>query len=293
MDLTDALAACAVDTESFLAARLDVEGAPTRLVRAIAHGALNGGKRLRPFLVRASAEAFGVAHADSLAAGAALEMVHCYSLIHDDLPDMDNDAMRRGRQTVWKAFDPALAILAGDALLTEAFAVLADPVAHADAAIRVELIGVLASRAGMLGMVGGQVADIEGETIPLDEAGIIAMQRRKTGALIGAGVEMGAILGRADTTQRAALIRYGEAAGLAFQLADDILDVTATSADLGKTAGKDVAQNKSTIVARRGLNGARDMLIDAVEDGVAALSGFGAEADMLRALIVYFAEREN
>ncbi|MCD7061331.1 polyprenyl synthetase family protein [Pelagibacterium xiamenense] len=293
MNLTDALAACAADTETFLAERLAIEGAPARLLDAMAHGALDGGKRLRPFLVRASAEVFGVAHVDSLAAGAALEMVHCYSLVHDDLPDMDNDEMRRGKPTVWKAFDPALAILAGDALLTEAFGVLADPVVHADPAVRAELIGVLAASAGALGMVGGQVADIEGETTPLDEAGIIAMQRRKTGALIRAGVEMGAILGRADAAQRGALVRYGEAAGLAFQLADDILDVTATSADLGKTAGKDVAQNKSTIVARRGVDGAREMLAVAVEDGIEALSSFRAEADMLRALIAHFAERKS
>lgn len=293
MDLSDALAACAADTQTFLASRLDIEGVPERLLGAMSHGALDGGKRLRPFLVRISAGVFGVSSADSLAAGAALEMIHCYSLIHDDLPDMDDDELRRGKPTVWKAFDPALAILAGDALLTEAFAVLADPATHSDPAVRAELIGVLASGAGARGMVGGQAADIAAETAPLDEAGILAMQRRKTGALICAGVEMGAILGRAGERERTALIAYGEAAGLAFQLADDVLDVTATSRDLGKTAGKDIAQNKSTIVARQGLEGARKMLAGAVADGTAALAGFGAEADMLRALITYFAERRH
>lgn len=291
MDLSDALAACAADTESFLADRLARDGVPARLRAAMSHGALDGGKRLRPYLVRASAEVFGVSDAQSLAAGAALEMVHCYSLIHDDLPDMDNDALRRGKPTVWKAFDPALAILAGDALLTEAFAVLADQATHPDPTVRAELIGVLASGAGARGMVGGQAADIAAETAPLDAAGILSMQQRKTGALIRAGVEMGAILGRAGAHERAALIAYGEAAGLAFQLADDVLDVTATSRDLGKTAGKDIAQNKSTIVARQGLDGARRMLAQAVADGTAALANFGAKADMLRALIAYFAAR--
>lgn len=257
------------------------------------HGALGGGKRLRPFLLQEAAGLFGVAPEASHAAGAALEMVHCYSLIHDDLPDMDNDALRRGQPTVWKAFDPALAILAGDALLTEAFALLASPATHPDPAIRAELVGLLAQAAGARGMVGGQVLDIEGETTPLDEDGIFRMQAKKTGALIRAAAEMGAVLGGADNDRGAALVLYGASAGLAFQLADDILDVTASSATLGKTAGKDAEQGKSTIVARRGLASARNILDHAVKDGIRALEPFGPEANRLRALIRHFAERES
>jgi farnesyl diphosphate synthase len=206
---------------------------------------------------------------------------------------MDNDELRRGKPTVWKAFDPALAILAGDALLTEAFALLSDPRTHPDPAIRAELVLTLANAAGPTGMVGGQVLDIEGETTVLDEDAIFQMQAKKTGALIRAGVEMGAILANATPAQRAELIRFGTAAGLAFQIADDILDVTATSDALGKTAGKDVAQNKSTIVARRGVEEARAVLNRAVADGLEALEDFGGEANLLRRLIGHFAERKS
>lgn len=284
---------CATETEAFLARHLHSLAAPDRLLAAMAHGALDGGKRLRPFLVRLSAALFDVPASDSLAAGAALEMVHCYSLVHDDLPEMDNDELRRGKLTVWKQFDPALAILAGDALLTQAFALLSDSQTHPDPEIRVQLIQTLAQAAGSCGMVGGQVMDIEGETFPLDEEGILAMQAQKTGALIRASIDMGAIVGGASPDQRASLTRYGIKAGLAFQIADDILDVTASSAALGKTAGKDIAQNKSTIVARRGLDGARVLLMETVRDGVDALVDFGPKADPLRTLITHFAERKN
>lgn len=287
------LADCAAQTQAFLGDHLARLAAPERLLAAMTHGALDGGKRLRPFLVRLSASLFDVPHEKSLAAGAALEMVHCYSLVHDDLPDMDNDQLRRGKPTVWKAFDPALAILAGDALLTQAFALLSDPRTHPDPAIRAELVLTLAGASGPTGMVGGQVLDIEGETRALDEDAILKMQARKTGALIRAGVEMGAILGSALPAQRAELIRFGTAAGLAFQIADDILDVTATSDALGKTAGKDVAQNKSTIVALNGLDAARQILDGAVANGIDALKIFGPPADPLRALIRHFAARNH
>lgn len=290
-DLETAIAACAADLETFLDTRLADNGRAPRLLAAMRHGALGGGKRLRPFLVRASAALFGVAPEQSLAAGAALEMVHCYSLIHDDLPDMDNDQLRRGKPTVWKAFDPALAILAGDALLTEAFALLSAASAHPDPATRAELVSTLALGAGQ--MVDGQVLDIEGEKTPLDEDGIFRMQALKTGALIRTATEMGAILGGADHQSRAELLRFGISAGLAFQIADDILDVTATSDTLGKTAGKDISQNKSTIVALRGLDTAREILDEAVSGGIDALKGFGPEADTLRTLIVHFARRES
>lgn len=289
--LSQAIADCAQQTETFLASRLAGLAAPHRLVSAMRHGSLNGGKRLRPFLVQQSAALFGIAPEKSLATGAALELVHCYSLVHDDLPDMDNDEMRRGKPTVWKAFDPALAILAGDALLTEAFALLSDPQTHPDPALRAELVAALSL--GARQMVEGQVLDIEGEPTALDEEAIFKMQALKTGALIRTGAEMGAILGQADHKQRAELLRYGVAAGLAFQIADDILDVTASSAQLGKTAGKDAAQNKSTIIALRGIDAAREILNGAVTQGLQALEQFGVEADMLRALIRHFATREN
>lgn len=287
------LAACAQRTEAFLIARLDGLTAAPRLTDAMRHGALGGGKRLRPFLVEASARLFGVEEREYLAAGAALEMVHCYSLVHDDLPDMDNDHLRRGKPTVWKAYDPALAILAGDALLTEAFRVLTDPQLIADPQTRSELVAALAVGSGPDGMVAGQVLDIEGETKRLDEDDIFKMQALKTGALIRTGVEMGAILGRADVETRAALVLYGVHAGLAFQIADDILDVTASSHALGKTVGKDVEQNKSTIVSLRGVDGAREILEHAVEQGIRALNGFGQDAEILRILIRHFAEREH
>ncbi|WP_246473125.1 polyprenyl synthetase family protein [Pelagibacterium limicola] len=290
-DLDTQIKACAADIEAFLDNRLRSDTLPSRLLAAMRHGALDGGKRLRPFLVRASAALFGVLPEQSLAAGGALEMIHCYSLVHDDLPDMDNDELRRGKPTVWKAFDPALAILAGDALLTEAFVLLSDPQTHPDPSIRSELIAALSL--GARQMVEGQVLDIEGETTPLDEDGIFKMQALKTGALIRTAAEMGAILGHADIEQRAELLRYGVSAGLAFQIADDILDVTASSDALGKTAGKDVAQNKSTIVALRGLETAHQILDHAVAGGLDALKGFGPKADTLRALIRHFAARES
>ena len=291
LDLNSRIAACAADIDGFLDHHLGASNRPPRLLAAMRHGALGGGKRLRPLLVRESAALFGITPQQSLAAGAAIEMVHCYSLVHDDLPDMDDDQLRRGKPTVWKAFDPALAILAGDALLTEAFALLSSPRTHPDPAIRAELIAALSLGAGQ--MVEGQVLDIEGETTPLDEDGIFRMQALKTGALIRTASEMGAILGNADLEARAELVRFGISAGLAFQIADDILDVTATSDALGKTAGKDVEQNKSTIVALRGLDGAREILGHSVSGGLDALKGFGTQADPLRDLIRHFAAREN
>jgi farnesyl diphosphate synthase len=225
--------------------------------------------------------------------GMAVEMIHCYSLIHDDLPAMDNDDLRRGLPTVHKAFDDATAILAGDALLTHAFSVLADPECHPDPAIRIRLVAELATGAGAGGMVGGQMRDIEGESRRLSEDEIALMQAEKTGALIRGAVRMGAVLGGADGDAFAALTRYGEAAGRAFQLADDILDVTATTEEMGKATGKDAAAGKQTIVARVGLEAARRQLDDTVGAAITALASFGASADGLRATARFFAERQN
>ena len=265
---------------------------PGRLVDAMRHGTLNGGKRLRPFLLRQTASLFGVASELSLAAAVSVELVHCYSLIHDDLPAMDDDDLRRGRPTVHKAFDEATAILAGDALLTLAFAHLGEHGAQ-DPAIRARLVVELASGAGTGGMVGGQMADIEGETAAFDDLAIARMQAMKTGALIRAAIRMGAILGGADTDALGHLTAYAEAAGRAFQLADDILDVTADAARLGKATQKDAGLNKQTLVARIGVDGARKHLGDIVHEAISALTPFGDAGRPLVEIARFFATREN
>jgi farnesyl diphosphate synthase len=295
----DELSRCAGDVEAALdealtAAPLSGPGdAPARLVAAMRHGALGGGKRLRPLLVRQAAGVFGVAPGQSLAAGLAVEMVHCYSLIHDDLPAMDDDDLRRGRPTVHKAFDEATAILAGDALLTHAFGLLATDDCHPDAGVRSRLVAELVAGAGAGGMAGGQMRDLEGEAGGFSGAEIDAMQAMKTGALIRAAVRMGAILGGAPEARLATLTRYAELAGRAFQLADDILDATSTAEALGKAAGKDATAGKQTLVARLGIEAARRRLSELVHDALTALTAFGPEADGLRASARYFATREK
>jgi farnesyl diphosphate synthase len=265
---------------------------PARLIQAMCHGTLNGGKRLRPLLLRETARMLGVAPELSLAAATAVELIHCYSLIHDDLPAMDDDDLRRGRPTVHKAYDDATAILAGDALLTLAFAHLGEHGA-ADPAIRARLVVELAAGAGVGGMVGGQMRDIEGETTPLDRLGIARMQAMKTGALIRAAIRMGAVLAGADRDTLGHLTAYAEAAGRAFQLADDLLDVTASADAMGKATQKDAGLNKQTLVSALGIDAARRHLGDVVHDAVTALTPFGAEADTLRAAARYFATREH
>jgi farnesyl diphosphate synthase len=293
MSLADEIRSCAADTEALLRDCLGpgAPGVPPRLLEAMRHGTLGGGKRLRPYLLRASAELFGVPAAASVQAGAAVECVHCYSLIHDDLPDMDNDRLRRGRPSVWAAFDPATAILAGDALLSLAFGLLADIDTHRDPGVRVALAAELARASGPAGMAGGQAEDLAAEETPLGEAGVISMQRKKTGALIVASVSMGAILGRAGEDERRELRSYARAAGLAFQLADDILDATESSETIGKTAGKD--GKKSTLVGLLGVDGARSRCSELAEEAVAALEGFGAKAERLRELAQHMVERRN
>ena len=293
------MAACARAVELALAARLDAGGlsgpgaAPERLVAAMRHGSLEGGKRLRPLLVRQAAAIFSVPAEAALQAGLAVEMVHCYSLVHDDLPAMDDDDLRRGRPTVHRAYDEATAILAGDGLLTHAFGLLADPQCHPDPAVRIALVTELAAGSGAGGMVGGQMRDIAGEAGGLGEAEISAMQAMKTGALIRASVRMGAILGGADPRALSALTAYAEAAGRAFQLADDILDVTATPEVMGKATGKDSAIGKQTLVALLGIDGARERLAQTVTEALGYLRTFGPRADGLRATARYFASREN
>jgi len=266
---------------------------PPLLLEAMRHGTLNGGKRLRPFLLREAAEMFETAIENSLAAAVSVELVHCYSLIHDDLPAMDDDDLRRGRPTVHKAYGEATAILAGDALLTLAFGHLSNHGAPANDRTGIRLVVELAAGAGVGGMVGGQMRDIEGEQAPLGDLAIAQMQAMKTGALIRAAIRMGAILGGASNDQLGHLTAYAEAAGRAFQLADDLLDVTASPEKMGKATGKDAGMGKQTLVSSIGVEAARRHLGDIVHAAITALTPFGPEADTLREAARYFATREN
>lgn len=294
-DLRDLASAVETALERLLdPARLSGPGpAPDRLLAAMRHGSLAGGKRLRPLLVRQAAAIFNVPPAGALMPGLAVELVHCYSLVHDDLPAMDDDDLRRGRPTVHKAYDDATAILAGDGLLTHAFGLLADPACHPDPAVRIALVAELVAGSGAGGMVGGQMRDIEGEAAGLSPDDISTMQAMKTGALIRASVRMGAILGGAEPRALSALTAYAEAAGRAFQLADDILDVTASAQTMGKATGKDADMGKQTLVAQLGLDGARARLTQTVNDALGCLRTFGPKADGLRATARYFASREH
>jgi farnesyl diphosphate synthase len=270
---------------------------PKRLIEAMRYAALGGGKRLRPFLTVETARALGRTDNGPGRAGAAIECIHAYSLIHDDLPSMDDDDLRRGRPTTHRAFDEATAILAGDALQTLAFEILADPATDASAEVRVALCLSLARAAGLAGMVGGQMLDIDAErrTAPLSVEEIKRLQAMKTGALLNFSVEAGAILAGAGGTARAALAIYGRAIGAAFQIADDILDVESDAATLGKRAGKDAAQNKATLVGALRLDGARRELDRLVEEATAAVdaAGVGSEGDVLRATARFVAMRKN
>jgi farnesyl diphosphate synthase len=270
---------------------------PQRLLDAVRYASLGGGKRIRPFLVVEAAALFETPRERALMAGAALECVHCYSLVHDDLPAMDNDDLRRGQPSVHKAFDEATAILAGDSLLTFAFDVLSRPETHPDAAVRVELVSALARAAGFGGMAGGQMLDLaaEGRFDPrresLDIAAITILQQMKTGALLRFACVSGAILARARPEEREALARYGEAIGRAFQIADDLLDVEGDAATVGKSTGKDAAAGKATFVGVLGAEGARAWLKNLVAEAEAALAGFGSRAAMLAATARFIAER--
>ncbi|PZN94821.1 MAG: geranylgeranyl pyrophosphate synthase [Hyphomicrobiales bacterium] len=273
---------------------------PDRLLAAMRHGALGGGKRLRPFLTVETARLFGVAPAQALRAGAAVELVHCYSLVHDDLPAMDDDDTRRGRPTVHRAYDEASAILAGDTLLTLAFEVLADPATHASGDVRAALVLLLARASGLGGMAGGQMLDLAAEgrfeaeaTAPLAEAEIRRLQAMKTGALLAASVEIGAVLGGATPDQCAALGTYGRALGAAFQVADDILDVEASPEQLGKATAKDQDKGKGTLVSLLGLDAAKRERDGLSAAAVAALVGFGEEAEVLRAAARFAAARRS
>ncbi|MBI1648846.1 polyprenyl synthetase family protein [Hyphomicrobium sulfonivorans] len=269
----------------------------SRLNAAMGHALLGGGKRFRPFLVIESAALFGVPTESALDAAAAFECVHCYSLAHDDLPSMDNDDLRRGRPTVHKAFDEWTAILAGDALLTLAFEIMASESAHADPVVRAQMVALLAKAAGGRGMVLGQMLDLEAEkrNEPARPSAdhIRHLQALKTGALIASACEAGAVLGAASPVQRDALRTYGENLGLAFQIADDLLDAEGDAATMGKAAGKDAAAGKATLVDLIGIDNARAQLSEAVRCAEAALAQFGERASPLIQAAHFAAKREH
>jgi farnesyl diphosphate synthase len=269
------------------------EGPEMRLPEAMRYAALEGGKRLRPFLVIESARLFHVASLSSLRTAAALEMVHCYSLIHDDLPAMDDDDLRRGRPTVHKQYDEATAILAGDALLTRAFEVLAHPDTHSDPQVRCELVADLAIAAGDFGMVAGQMLDLLAESLELDMTGITRLQQMKTGRLIAFGCEAGAILGKAPARQRQALKAYAHDIGLAFQIADDLLDAEGDPATVGKAVRKDAAAGKATFVSLLGIDRARAQANMLADQAIAHLECFDQAADALRDTARFIVERRS
>jgi farnesyl diphosphate synthase len=301
IDFANRLEPAAEETEALLGQLLsdallpDEIARPKRLMEAMRYSSLGGGKRLRPFLVVESSAVFGVSREAALLAGAALEFIHCYSLIHDDLPAMDNSDLRRGRPTLHRKTDDATAILAGDGLLTLAFDIVTRDEIHQDPAVRLLLTRALARAAGIGGMVGGQMLDLAGEgrfgdREPVDVA---RLQQMKTGALLRYGCIAGAILGQSSQAEYQALDDYGRALGEAFQIADDLLDVEGDAAALGKPAGADAALGKTTFVTQLGIDGAKQRLRDLLAKADYALSIFGAKGDVLRAAARFVAERKS
>jgi farnesyl diphosphate synthase len=263
------------------------------LYRAMRHASIGGGKRLRPLLVFATARLFDVARSSAARAAIALEAIHVYSLVHDDLPAMDDDDLRHGKPTVHKAFDEATAILAGDSLHALAFEVLADPATHPDPFVRIELVADLARAAGPSGMAGGQAMDLAAENDTFDLGTVTRLQQLKTGALIAAAVEAGAILGRVPADRRTGLRGYAHDLGLAFQIADDLLDVEGDEQNMGKRVGKDADAGKETFVSLLGVERAREQSQMLVDQAIQHLHAFGAEADLLRDLARFVIERQG
>jgi farnesyl diphosphate synthase len=292
------LSAALADTVKLTDAAIDKiiavpPGLESRVFDAMRYAALAPGKRLRPFLVLASAQLFSVSRRSALQVACAIELVHAYSLVHDDLPAMDNSDLRRGRPTCHKAFDDATAVLAGDALLTLAFEVLSQPDTHGDPAVRCELVASLAQAAGAHGMVGGQMIDLIAEHRPdLDIGAVTRLQRLKTGALIAFACEAGAILGKAPPESRLALRGYAHDLGLAFQIADDLLDVEGAAGVTGKPVGQDAAAGKATFVSILGSERARAQAAVLVRQAVAHLESFEGRADLLRQAAHFVVERD-
>ena len=270
-----------------------INSTENKVVKAMHYSSLSEGKKLRPFLVLVSANLFGVSTEAALRAACAIEFIHVYSLIHDDLPAMDNDDLRRGVPSCHKEFDEATAILAGDGLLTLAFEILSHKDTHVNASIRCELISRLAAASGTQGMVGGQMMDITCEHKNLTIPEIIHLQRMKTGALFGVSCETGAILGKASDRQRRALRGYAHDIGLAFQITDDLLDTEGNSHETGKAVRKDKSSGKATIVAKMGINKAKAQAIMLKEQAYKHLEIFDERADLLRQLADFVINRKN
>ena len=270
-----------------------VEGAEGRLAEAMRYSTLGGGKRMRAFLVMQTASLFRVSETCAARVAASVEMLHAYSLVHDDLPAMDDDDLRRGKPSCHKAFDEATAILAGDALQCRAFEILGEPDTHSDPQARCELVMALGAASGARGMAGGQMIDMVSEGQILDGNQVSRLQALKTGRLIQYSAEAGAILGRANQQQRLQLAAYGRDIGAAFQIADDVLDVEGDAASLGKTAGKDAEQGKATMVAVLGVETARAHAEMLARQAAAHLDGFGERAAHLRALAAFVVARRS
>lgn len=292
--LRPALKAIAEDIDKSFDLLLPVPGDPRdRLVEAMRYATIGGGKRVRPLLVCATASLFGVSRDAAVRVGTAIEAIHVYSLIHDDLPCMDNDALRHGKPTVHLAFDDAAAVLAGDALHDFAFEVLSDPATSGDPFTRIELIRTLATASGMNGMCGGQMMDIVAETSSFDLPTVTRLQQLKTGALLSASVEMGAILGKVPPEGRTHLRGYARDIGLAFQIADDLLDAEGDEAAAGKALRKDEAQGKETFLSLLGAERAREQARILVDQAIEFLVNYGPEADLLRELARFIVERNH
>ena len=292
--LHDSLTQIAADIDQEFDALLKLPGdARDRLYAAMRHAAIGGGKRLRPLLVTATAALFHVNRAVAVRVGTAVEAIHVYSLVHDDLPCMDDDDMRRGKPTVHRAFDDATAVLAGDSLHALAFEILASPQTHPDPFVRGELVSTLALASGPEGMAGGQMMDIEAENATFDLQTVVRLQALKTGALIAASVEMGAILGHIPPEGRTHLRGYARDIGLAFQIADDILDVEGDPKLAGKALQKDADAGKGTFVSLMGLERAKQQAEMLVAQANEHLSCYGSEANLLRAIAYYITERDR
>ncbi|MEE4317761.1 polyprenyl synthetase family protein [Erythrobacter dokdonensis] len=284
------------DIDSLFDALLPVpEDTSARLIEAMRYAAIGGGKRVRPLLVVSTASMFGVSRDAALRAGAAIEAIHVYSLIHDDLPCMDDDDLRHGKPTLHKVYDEATAVLAGDALHALAFEILAEEETSTDPFVRSELIATLGKASGMHGMAGGQMMDMvaDEEGVTYDLQAITRLQQLKTGALLAASVEMGAVLGRVAPQGRAHLRAYARDIGLAFQIADDLLDVEGDVEKAGKALRKDSEQGKQTFVTLMGVDKAREQARALVDQAIGHLSSHGPEADILRALARFIVERDR
>jgi farnesyl diphosphate synthase len=292
--LDAALSATAAEMDAALEKLLPrPSGSHGRVQEAMRYAVFAGGKRLRPFLVRAAAGLFGITHDGATRAGAAVEVLHTYSLVHDDLPCMDDDVLRRGKPTTHVQFDEATAVLAGDGLLTFAFEILADPATHASPEVRCQLVSGLARAAGSEGMVGGQMMDMLAPDEAFDSQAVMELQRLKTGALFEFACEAGPILGEAGAGARAVLRDYAHDFGLTFQITDDLIDTVSSAGVAGKSVGKDEAQGKATLVSIFGVEGARAKAAELAERAAARLEGFGPAADLLRALPYRLLDRDR